>query len=274
MGQSIAAPLPPLHIGNWNFSWSFTSPAYASTWWWRRFSCCFFPRLFLPQHTFPAGVSNTRAQTCKDVLMPQAITGNLVRFSGLLKWVEAVVNWQHLQKAMLCLNLLSYFLSVSLFSQSRKSDHCAKHRPKYLFSKRWTFLLLKKCQVNITGHRSFLKDNKTITFKQNTLPWVGVRTSHWLRWSPFTGCRDVSLNAQLFISSKSTQSVMEIEIKSTSVGSRPFQSKIFVFVSWWLYRCTLQRHHSFLFMRSQLIALPYFGRGNKPPAYLLLIFTR
>lgn len=27
-------------------------------------------------------------------------------------------------------------------------------------------------------------------------------------------------------------------------------------------------------MRSQLIALPYFGRGNKPPAYLLLIFTR
>lgn len=178
-------------------------PAYASTWWGGIFSCWFSPSLFLQQHVVPAGLLNTRAQTCKDVLMPWAISGIQVRFPGLLKWLGGVVSWQHLQKAMPCLNLLSCFLSVRLFSQSRESDHCAKCRPKYLFSKHRTFVLLRQCQVNLTGYRSFLKVNKTrSTF---TSPGVGVGPSGGLGWSPFTGYRDVSLNTQVFISSKSTQ---------------------------------------------------------------------
>lgn len=100
-----------------------------------------------------------------------------------------------------------FFLLVSLFSLSRESDHCTKCRPKCFCCKSWTFVFLIKCWVNITGHRSFLKVNKTRS--TSTLPWVGVTTLHRLRWRPFTGYRDVSLNTQGFISSKSTQTVYD-----------------------------------------------------------------
>ena len=87
--------------------------------------------------------------------MPQANSGNLVRFAGLLKGVGPVANWQHQQKAILCLNLLSYFLLVRLFSfsQSRdsESDHRAKGRPNYLFLRCWTFVLLGECWVISLG---------------------------------------------------------------------------------------------------------------------------
>lgn len=205
--------------------------------------------------------------------MPQAITGNLVRFTGLLKWVGTVVSWQHLQKAMLCLNLLSCFFSVSLFSQGRKSDHCAKCRPKYLFSKCWTFVLLRKCQVNITGYRSFLKVNKTrSTF---TLPWVGVRTSHGLRWSPFTGYRDVSLNTQVFISSKSTQTVCDQNRNKVHICQ-------FTSLSEQDYCLCVMGGCIDVPSRGTTVSSPwglslsllYFWRGNKPPAYLLLVLAR
>lgn len=42
----------------------------------------------------------------------------------------------------------------------------------------------------------------------------------------------------------------------------------------WLDGSNLQGHRSFLSMRSQLITPLYFGKGNKPPVYLLLTLAR
>lgn len=48
---------------------------------------------------------------------------------------------------------------------------------------------------------------------------------HTVRWSPFTGYRHVSLNTQFSFLPKPHKS-NKVEIKSTSVNSHPFQSKI------------------------------------------------
>lgn len=69
--------------------------------------------------------------------------------------------------------------------------------------------------------------------KGKTVPargWAWVHCAiypftHDLRWSPFTGYRHVSLNTQFSFLPKPHKS-NKVEIKSTSVNSHPFQSKI------------------------------------------------
>lgn len=93
---------------------------------------------------------------------------------------------------------------MNLFSRSRESDCCTKCRPKYLFSKSWRCVFHRKCHVNGTGHRSFLEINRT-----RSTSTLGGRTSCGLRQSPFTAYRDVPLNTEVLISSKSTQTVCD-----------------------------------------------------------------
>lgn len=161
------------------------------------FFLLYFLLLFLQQHIFPPGILNIRAQTCEDVLMPQAITGNPARFTGLLKQVGAITRWQYLQKAMLCLNLLFCFHSVS-------------------FNKAERVAIVSNADQSISslkdGHLGLSESVRLIALltkvnKQRLPPhyleW-DLGPPHGLRWSSFRGSGDVSLNTQIFISRKST----------------------------------------------------------------------